>query len=396
MRRLVSTADTTSARARSASTGTALRWLHLMCWVLVIHGSLYPWSFAWPTAGFQAAWRSLWTQITLWTGLGDVVGNIALFVPLGVLMFLDCKAMAVRRRWLLVLVVGTLFALALQVLQIFVPERDPELSDVAWNTLGLLLGLIAAHLLRRTGLGVSETGTSRHLHFGLVVIWLTIEWWPLIPTIDWQHMKDALKPLWMLAQWKWSSFFEETLLVMSAARLLGGTRRATLLLVGLAVLALFGKLLIIEQLISLPRACGLGLGVVLAVLFRGVRPDRSAMWIAVATALWLSVDELQPFAFADTAGTFHVIPFVALLNGSLSANTLSLLILSYWVGVIMLLANDLGARPLPLAIGLGLWLLLLEGLQTLLAGRVADITPALVPAFWALILQSRGLAPSRR
>lgn len=62
----------------------------------------------------------------------------------------------------------------------------------------------------------------------------------------------------------------------------------------------------------------------------------------------------------------------------------------------MLLANDLGARPLPLAIGLGLWLLLLEGLQTLLAGRVADITPALVPAFWALILQSRGLAPSRR
>jgi hypothetical protein len=393
MSRLDRSTPTASARSPSAMPRAAVRWLHVICWVLVIHGSLYPWSFAWPQAGFQLAWKGLWSPATLWSGLGDVVGNIVLFVPLGVVMFLDFEAMAVRRSWQLVLVIGTLLALALQVLQIFVPARDPELSDVVWNSLGLVLGLLAAHLLRRTARGSSETITSRHLRFGLIVIWLTIEWWPLVPTIDWQHVKDALKPLWMQAQWKWSSFLEETLLVMSAARLLGGTRRPTSMLVGLAVLVLLGKFLIVEQVISLPRACGLGLGLLLVVLLRGVRPDRSDMWIAVASVLWLSFDEMLPFAFADTFGNFSAIPFVALLNGSLSANALSLLILSYWVGVTMLLACDLGARPMPLAVGLGLWLLLLEGLQTLLEGRVADITPALVPGIWALMLQSGGLAP---
>lgn len=392
MRNPGSPADSTSTLSRSTTPASAVRWLHLVCWVLVIHGSLYPWAFAWPPTGFQGAWRSLWAPVTLWSGLGDVVGNIALFVPLGVLMFLDCEAVAVRMSSLVVLVVGTLFALTLQVLQIFVPGRDPELSDVVWNALGLLLGLLAARLLRRVGAGVSDTGSSQHLHIGLVVVWLAIEWWPLTPTIDWQHVKDALKPLWIPVPWKWASFFEETLLVACAARLLGGTRRPTAWLVGLAVLALFGKLLIVDQVVSLPRACGLGLGVLLAMLLRSLRPERSALWIVVAAALWLTVDELQPFAFADSIGTFHAIPFVALLNGSLSANTLSLLILTYWVGVIMLLACELGARTMPLAIGLGLWLLLLEGLQTLLAGRVADITPALAPALWALILQSQGAA----
>lgn len=391
MIRLDSSADAASVHPRSSASGAALRWLHVVCWGLVIHGSLYPWAFAWPAAGFHSAWRSLWAPVTLWSGLGDVVGNIALFVPLGTLMVLDFEAAAVRRSSLSALVVGTLFALALQVLQIFVPDRDPELSDVVWNALGLLLGLLAVRRLSRTGLGGSATGPSRPLHLGLVAIWLAIEWWPLIPTIDWQHMKDALKPLWLPTPWKWSSFFEEALLVLSVAHLLGGARQRIRWLIGLAALSLIGKLLIVEQLVSPARACGLGLGVLLAVLLRGVGSDRSALGIAVATALWLSVDELRPFAFADTLGSFHAIPFVALLNGSLSANTLSLLILSYWVGVIMLLACELGARPMPLAVGLGLWLLLLEGLQTLLEGRVADITPALVPFVWALILESSGL-----
>jgi hypothetical protein len=44
------------------------------------------------------------------------------------------------------------------------------------------------------------------------------------------------------------------------------------------------------------------------------------------------------------------------------------------------------------AVALGLWTLLLEGLQTWLPGRIADITPALLPLLWLLLL--RGAEPA--
>jgi VanZ family protein len=44
----------------------------------------------------------------------------------------------------LVIGVGMAFAFALQVAQMFVPRRDAAWSDVVWNTLGLLGGLLLA------------------------------------------------------------------------------------------------------------------------------------------------------------------------------------------------------------------------------------------------------------
>jgi len=50
------------------------------------------------------------------------------------------------------------------------------------------------------------------------------------------------------------------------------------------------------------------------------------------------------------------------------------------------LAHERGARAGPLAFALSLWTMLLEALQMLLPGRVADVTPALLPWFWVLAL----------
>ena len=63
--------------------------------------------------------------------------------------------------------------------------------------------------------------------------------------------------------------------------------------------------------------------------------------------------------------------------------------------LLLVLAAELGARPAPLAVVLSLWLLLLELLQVWLPGRVADITPALLPWFWVALLHSLSLVPSR-
>jgi hypothetical protein len=52
----------------------------------------------------------------------------------------------------------------------------------------------------------------------------------------------------------------------------------------------------------------------------------------------------------------------------------------------MVLLNGIGLRAGALALALGLWALMLELLQTLLPSRVADVTPALLPWLWCLVL----------
>jgi hypothetical protein len=129
-------------------------------------------------------------------------------------------------------------------------------------------------------------------------------------------------------------------------------------------------------------ACGL-----VGVWLLWSAPPRAAAWCTAGAAwLWFTIDELRPFEWADALGAFHWLPFAALLQGSLVANTHALAWHLFWLGAVMLLACAQGARAGPLAVGLSLWALLMELLQMLLRGRVADITPLLLPWVWLLAL----------
>ena len=62
-------------------------WLLVLCVVAITHGSLYPWTFREPLGGWQRGWHHLWSWWSrpLWTSTGDVVGNVLLFIPHGML-----------------------------------------------------------------------------------------------------------------------------------------------------------------------------------------------------------------------------------------------------------------------------------------------------------------------
>jgi VanZ family protein len=136
--------DPHDAEARRAA-----RWL-AVCAVLITLGSLYPWHFTWPRS-MNAAWAHMMNQPSWWTGARDVIGNVALFVPLGGLGWVAMRRarLPVLPAATLVLAGGLAFAFAVQVAQIFVPRRDAAWSDVVWNTVGLLMGLLLARPLMR-------------------------------------------------------------------------------------------------------------------------------------------------------------------------------------------------------------------------------------------------------
>ena len=373
--------DSHSARAQRAT-----RWLALLCTVLVTHGSLYPWRFAWPQS-VQAAWDEMMNQPSWYTGFGDVISNIVLFVPMGVF------GMAWVRGWRAppwlraasVVSFNITLAFALQVAQLFVPARDAAWSDVVWNAIGLAIGMVIAMPVLRLPLG-----GLRALHWRLpiafVLLWLLLQWWPFVPRLDWQHVKDALKPLLLYPRWRTTTAIDAAVSLTLLAMLIRPLRRRTLLLCALPVLAALGTLLLEHQFLTVSRTVGWFVGVMLGLLSWRLA-ERSAAWTGVLLAVvWFTVDELRPFQWADAWSNFYWVPFAALLQGSLRANTLALTWQLFWLGAAMVLAHRVGARAAPMAVALGLWALLLEGVQTLLPERVADVTPALLPWLWCLLL----------
>lgn len=368
----------------------ALRWLTLLCVLLIAHGSLWPYHVHRPVS-FDAALAGLLHQPTWWTGLGDVVGNIALFVPLGALSMLQLPA-APRARApaaLLMLLASVAFAFALQVLQIYLPERSAGLSDAVWNGLGHLLGMALAPLLRRA-LPTSAPAAAAIPNLALVVLWVLLQMWPLMPTIDWQHIKDALRPLLRAPAWSTASALEAALGIALAGHALRDLRHRLPLLALAALAGSLGRLFVVGQVLTLPHLAGLLAGLAAVPLLWRARASTAGLLAVAAALAWFTADELRPFVLADEPHGFEWLPFVAALQGSMGANTFALGGTFFWIGVVMVQVHGQGGRTLPAAAGLGLWVLALEGVQTWLPGRIAEVTPALLPFVWALLLGSLG------
>ena len=100
---------------------------------------------------FPSAKRSARTYLFV-----DVLGNIAVFVPLGAALAVATSPPGPRRRfgarwWLRIIGAGLLLSLGIELVQLAVPSRATDVDDVILNTLGTMVGaLLAWGLLRVT------------------------------------------------------------------------------------------------------------------------------------------------------------------------------------------------------------------------------------------------------
>lgn len=96
-----------------------------------------------------------------WGGLtlaehGEVVLNIALFVPLGMAV-----AALIPLRWTpLAILVGAAVSFTVETAQSHIPGRVPDADDVLWNTLGTAVGALVVIGLRVVVLAASRAGQA--------------------------------------------------------------------------------------------------------------------------------------------------------------------------------------------------------------------------------------------
>lgn len=75
----------------------------------------------------------------------EFIGNILMFIPLGVFVAL----LIPRRAWWTLLLIGTAFSGFIELFQaLFLPTRYPEVRDLVSNSSGFLIGAAAAVALR--------------------------------------------------------------------------------------------------------------------------------------------------------------------------------------------------------------------------------------------------------
>ena len=136
---------------------------------LAAYGSLYPFRFVDP-ASFERALFAMFKDANWWTSRGDVAGNVLLFVPMGIAIVAAMDPARIDFPRLAFNFLGAiLFALALQVLQIYFPPRSAALSDVIWNAVGTAIGIGVGHFFR-AHLAKWSVGRDRLAHLTILVI----------------------------------------------------------------------------------------------------------------------------------------------------------------------------------------------------------------------------------
>jgi len=309
----------TPATARRSA--MALRALNWLCVALIVHASLYPWIVKLP-ASFTLEWGAMMARRG-WTSLGDVIGNIAMFVPLGALWAgaHDAGRGGARARdWWLMALGSFVLAFGLQVLQIYVPTRIAGISDTFWNLLGQVLG-IAIGIALRTPLRAwgAHVGAVSPAGLALIVLWFALEWAPLLPRLGGGSRLHAVFGPLLHSDWQTRAALEAALALVVVAQLVRVWRMRALSLLGLVVLAAFGKLFIEGQTLPLPHAVGWLAGLAFALLLWRLDAPRAGRIVIVLALLGLVLDGLRlagaPLidAWREASFSDHLFVFVRVL-----------------------------------------------------------------------------------
>lgn len=348
---------------------------------LIVYGSLYP--FHW---NFAAPQPFLWSSRI---GLMDLLENIALFVPLGGL--LGWAGQGRQRRWVFFAawwVLALAVASALQWLQKYLP-RTPALSDIVFNSTGLVLGWGMGALARwRVGhLLVRHQGWEDVDRFTLVLValWGVAELYPLIPTLDVSSVARNVQSLWRQDGWQPRRMLLHTGMAViglaAVAQMVRGAdlahraRAAALLATGTV---LVGKFVVAGQSPGLPVVLGIAGG---WALWRGL--DQWAQgwqgWAVagVALATYL-LDALWPWGWRSPPVDMQWVPFASSLStwvqGAVSARAFECLCLGAMLWGTVRQGALLGGMTVCTAV----LALACEGVQRYLPTRTPEVTAAVL------------------
>ena len=347
--------------------------------LFVFYGSLYPFNFS--AAPHNALYR-LFTDWHLISSRGDILGNIGLFIPWGAACLATvASAHRIRTAVLVTISLGLLLALSAQIGQIWVPSRDPALGDVVWNMVGCTLGMsLWKFFLARPTSSKPNPGQTQRANV-LLVGWLLIELLPLVPSLDIQLIKEHIKDTFAKPALNIGTLAPRAAMTLLAGHLLSlsiGYGRQSFALFVIISFLILGKFLIIDATLNASVVLGFVLGAGAWLIVVRLSPDRRNEVLVVCLFAAYTIGALSPFSLRDTPSSVVWMPFAAMLQGSMLANTQAVLgDLALFAGILYL-TRAAGAKPVVISIFLAIWVFGMELFQVFIETRTADVTEPLL------------------
>jgi glycopeptide antibiotics resistance protein len=87
----------------------------------------------------------------VWFLLIDVIGNIIVFVPLGLGLAGALHQTNIKQTIRRVTLTGFIFSLTIELIQLTLPTRATDVDDLIFNTVGVTLGAVLFAMFKRLG-----------------------------------------------------------------------------------------------------------------------------------------------------------------------------------------------------------------------------------------------------
>jgi VanZ family protein len=374
--------------------------------LLIVYGSLYPFGDWLPAEGMLAFLTAPWPRYII---RSDIIANILIYLPMGLLA---TRALRYRLRPGAAAVAATalclLLSLVMESLQTLLPGRVSSLLDLLLNGLGGLGGALLAGLtvnppgpLRRLGALRREWFLpGRAMDLGLVALglWALAQLTPLLLSLDTDHLRKGLLPLWTPGfplPFSWTQLAAYvcaiTGLGLFGTILTRAEKNLAVPFIGFVSVVLLVKILVMGRYLALETAIGAAMGMVLTVILRPApRPFRIAAG-GLALLAGFALAELEPATgvIFKPLQPFNWIPFQGQMHNLAGFSEILAL---FWPFLALGCLGAFATRPnrrrrMALIGGLLVLILmfLLEWQQQAIPGRNADITDVLLAlAGWSL------------
>jgi VanZ family protein len=305
--------------------------------------------------------------------LRDAAINIAIYIPLGMTAYL-----ALGRRWGLPLLSGLGLSASMETIQIWTPDRDPSVLDLATNVLGTFIGVVAGWRFQRliAPLEKSLEQTRAVDRSALSLVFTGLAWllFPFFPLTGMYRPHQKLTIFLASPPFAPVPLISTSILWFCGGYLLreAGIRRTRMWL-ALSLLFLPAQFFIVDRQ-PLPAEM---LGAVLGCIAFAFAPKDKRPAAALFMGM-LVVTGLVPFLFGFFSNPFSWVPFGGLLADAWQHGVLILLTKCLNYGIAVWLLWRCGMRLIVSTGVVAALLLAVEIAQIHLSGRTAEITDPLL------------------
>lgn len=358
--------------------------------VAIIYGSLYPFALHVPPGDEGALTSFLATWRRPPQSRGDLLANLLFYFPFGLLAVRALvEKLDYKTALILTVASGALLSLSMELLQHFDAGRVSAMSDFYLNSIGTAAGAVAGLLWGQKLLALTIVPRDASPFAALLLLaWLGWRLFPYEPVIDLHKYWASVKPLLLSPSFDIYEMFRYATLWGAVTYLIqfGLKVLKPYLAVPAAMAAFFlAKMLIVDQVITFPEIIGAlaALGFLIFVL----NPQRTlgTRLLAAAFLVSIALERILPLQMSAAARPFEWIPFFSFLHGSLAVNTQSFMQKTFLYGAALVLLMDAGLGLVGASLFEGAVLAATSVFETLLVGRSAEITDAVMVILLALV-----------